>query len=655
MKKQIFVLAAQLSFQLLGAQQDTTLLNEAVITANKFPSKTSQTGKVVSIINAEQLAMAGGKDLSQVLQEQAGIFIGGSNSNPGKDKSIYLWGASPVNTLILIDGIPVYDPSGIGGNFDIRNLSIQQIERIEIVKGSQSTLYGSDAIAGVINFISKKPGAKSLSAEALASYGSFDSWKSAISLRGTKGWINYDAGYTFYDTKGINETIDRNNAAPTDRDGYRQQNANAGIGFNTGKHLQSRAFFRYGKINGSIDQGAYTDELDYTYSQKSLQAGLRNEANFKKWKVTLLYQYNQVDRLYIDDSIKSRNGFDTYSEGSYKGGEHMADLYANYSLKEGIRFLTGIDLRRSSTQQYYLSLPAYGPLTKLDTSSTQKSIYGSFIYSNRKGFNLELGGRINFHTAYGEHIVYNINPSWSLGHSWKLFANYSTAYRTPSIYQLYSEYGNAKLKPQEGSSLEGGFQFGALHKKLTGRFVMYSRKMKQGIFFYFDPVTYAAQYINQEKQKDHGLEIELNYKASDKLSFSAHYNYVTGKITTSKNGKDTSYFNLLRRPGHMAVISTNWKINKQWNFNGSIQYAGKRADAYYNSSNFSTEVLDLPGYTLINMYLEYKLVKAPLKLFIEGRNLGATDYMEVAGFRTQGMNATAGFKWSFATPTHSRF
>ena len=225
MKKQIFVLAAQLSFQLLWAQQDTTLLNEAVITANKFPSKTSQTGKVVSIINAEQLAMAGGKDLSQVLQEQAGIFIGGSNSNPGKDKSIYLWGATPVNTLILIDGIPVYDPSGIGGNFDIRNLSIQQIERIEIVKGSQSTLYGSDAIAGVINFISKKPGAKSLSAEALASYGSFDSWKSAISLRGTKGWINYDAGYTFYDTKGINETIDRNNAAPTDRDGYRHLRA----------------------------------------------------------------------------------------------------------------------------------------------------------------------------------------------------------------------------------------------------------------------------------------------------------------------------------------------------------------------------------------------------------------------------------------------
>ena len=136
MKRLFFVLAAQLSFQLLWAQQDTTLLNEAVVIASKFPTKTIQTGKVISIINAGQLAMAGGKDLSQVLQDQAGIFIGGSNSNTGKDKSIYLWGASPVNTLILIDGIPVYDPAGIGGNFDIRNLSVQQIERIEIVKGS---------------------------------------------------------------------------------------------------------------------------------------------------------------------------------------------------------------------------------------------------------------------------------------------------------------------------------------------------------------------------------------------------------------------------------------------------------------------------------------------------------------------------------------
>ena len=117
------------------AQQDSASLDEVVITANKYPNKTSLTGKVVTIITKEQLEKNGGKDLSQILMEQTGVYIGGANSNFGKDKSIYLLGAAIQYTLITIDGVPVYDASGIGSNFDLRNLSADQIERIEIVKG----------------------------------------------------------------------------------------------------------------------------------------------------------------------------------------------------------------------------------------------------------------------------------------------------------------------------------------------------------------------------------------------------------------------------------------------------------------------------------------------------------------------------------------
>lgn len=646
MKKLIFVLAAQLYLQSSWAQQDTTLLNEAVVTASKFPTKTIQTGKVVSIINAEQLAMAGERDLAQVLQQQAGIFIGGANSNPGKDKSIYLWGASPVNTLILIDGLPVYDPSGIGGNFDIRNLSIKQLERIEIVKGSQSTLYGSDAIAGVINFITKRPPANGFNASANAGYGSYDSWKSALELQGAKGKWDYTAGYSFFNTKGINETIDLNNSPIADKDGYRQQNVHAGLGTKLGEHIKSQLFFRYGKMDGSIDQGAYLDELDYTYTQRSTQAGIRNEASFKKLKFTLLYQYNIVNRTYIDDSIKSRNGFDTWSKGQYEGGEHMIDLYANYSFKNGMRLLAGADWRRYSTEQFYLSLPAFGPLTILDTSSTQKDLYAHFYLSDHNRFQMELGGRLNFHSAYGNQAVYTINPSWSFGNGNKLFANISSSYRTPSLYQLYSEYGNASLDPEYGKSIEAGVQLSALRKNLTTRLVAFQRNTREGIFFYFDPVTYLAKYINQDRQKDHGLEWEMNYRSSQKLSFHLHYNYVTGKIHTKENGKDTSYNNLLRRPEHQASLAVNWKAGKQWLMTGSLSYNGKRKDAWFNSANFSTERVTLPSYVLLNIYLEYKFLKLPISLFADGRNLTGTDYMEIAGFRAQGLNGSLGIRWS---------
>ena len=152
MKKKFLIVAAafigsQLSAQLVPAirEQDTSLLDEVVITANKYPNKTSLTGKVVTIITKEQLERSGGKDLSQILTEQAGVYIGGANSNAGKDKSLYLRGARVDHTLITIDGVPVYDPSGIGSNFDIRNLPIDQIERIEILMEITATGIASDS------------------------------------------------------------------------------------------------------------------------------------------------------------------------------------------------------------------------------------------------------------------------------------------------------------------------------------------------------------------------------------------------------------------------------------------------------------------------------------------------------------------------------
>ncbi len=138
MKKIFLSLAAMALMQTLFAQKDSVqnMLDEVTVTATKGPKKLSETGKVVTIITREQIEKSGGKDFAQLLNEQTGITVNGAVSNPGKDKSLYLRGATDKYTLILLDGIPLNEPAGVGGSFDLRLLSLDNIERIEILKGS---------------------------------------------------------------------------------------------------------------------------------------------------------------------------------------------------------------------------------------------------------------------------------------------------------------------------------------------------------------------------------------------------------------------------------------------------------------------------------------------------------------------------------------
>ncbi|WP_431200560.1 TonB-dependent receptor [Mucilaginibacter sp. P19] len=150
------LLAVGLSTSAAYAQDTTRTLNTVVVTASRSPKKLSDIGRVVTIISADKINKSQGKSLPQLLNTVAGITFSGANNAPGISTSVFLRGASTGNTLILVDGFPVNNASGIDGSYDLNALSVDLIDHIEILKGSGSTLYGSDAVAGVINIITKK-------------------------------------------------------------------------------------------------------------------------------------------------------------------------------------------------------------------------------------------------------------------------------------------------------------------------------------------------------------------------------------------------------------------------------------------------------------------------------------------------------------------
>ena len=654
MSKKIFTLIALAASINALAQQDSSKplsLDEVVITATKFPIKTSATGKVITIINQQQLEQSGGKDLAQILTEQTGLYINGANSNAGKDKSIYLRGAGVQYTLIMIDGVPMYDPSGIGGNFDIRNLSINLVERIEILKGSQSTLYGSDAIAGVINIITKKSVAnKQIAIDGLASYGSNNTLKANAGVSGKTNGIDYSLGYNYLKTDGINEA---NSTTPNaDKDGYKQESFQANFGFKPTKNISIKPYLRYGYIKGGLDQGGFTDELDYNYSQKSFQTGVKNEITLGKTKLNVLYNFNKIEREYLDDSTLSRNGFYKLSKGNYKGNEHLVDVNANIGLGKLVTLTLGADYRSSNTNQYFMGLSPFGKDESNYSSDSLKQnqlgMYAALNYASENGFNVEVGGRYNNHSVYGGNSVFNINPSYQITDDIKVFANISSGYRTPSLYQLYSEYGNKNLKPETSISSEIGLQHYFNDKKIKTQFVAFTRSIKDVMFFYFNSTTFQSQYINQDKQKDFGLEFEASFLITKGTTLKTFYNMVDGNIyTTKSNGKDTSYNNLLRRPKHTIGLNLSSQITKKLFFSANLNWFGKRNDAYFNTNTFKTDYVVLDSYALIDIYAEYGFLKNKLKVFANARNITDTKFTEIAGYNTLGFNAYGGVRFNF--------
>ena len=641
------LIGSQLQAQLAPQERKDTLEN-ITLTATKFSTKTTETGKVVVTINRQQLEKAGSRDLAQVITELGGVFINGYTNNAGKDKSIYLRGAKVDHTLITVDGVPVYDASGIGSNFDIRYFPVDIVERVEILKGSQSTLYGSDAIAGVINIITRKGGSKPVSVNGVLNYGSYNTWRANAGVSGAVKAFDYNLAYSHFSTKGFSEAQQPFNATqPFDRDGYNQNSVQANLGIQASKAFRIQPFVRYSKNKGALDNEAFVDELDFNYDAKNLQTGVKNIINIGKGQLNVLYQLNNTERNYLDDSTQSRNGFYTYNQSAYKATEHFAEAFVVYPFG-AFRLTAGGDFRSSNTDYDALQVSPFGSSKTVQSGDSVKqsqgSVYAALNYT-ANNLSLEGGGRFNHHSEYGSNAAFNINPSYFIQRRIKVFANLSSGYKTPSLYQLFSVYGNRQLQPETSLNIETGAQVFTKDGKGSLRATYFHRNVSDAIAFFYNPATFQSNYINQDKQRDFGIELDGQLHLTENIQLRAFYSYVDGKITTKQSGKDTTYFNLLRRPKNTVNIFLGTQITKSLYASLNLNAIGQSKDVYFDPVTFDQQSITLKAYTLVNFYVEYALLQNKLRLFTDLRNVFDETYADIYGYKTAGFNAYAGLRF----------
>jgi vitamin B12 transporter len=640
----LIILASQLSAQ--------KLLDEVTVTANKTEQKLSQTGKVLTVLSDSILQKYQGQTVAELLSRQAGFTIIGANGTLGSNQELYMRGATNGNTLILIDGVPIYDPSYISSGFDLNLLNVCECDRIEILKGAQSTLYGSDAVAGVINIFTKvgnstKPVGVNISTNA----GSFRTYRNTLAVNGLKGKFYYNIQYSNLQSNGISAAYNLNLSSSIsgsksyENDSFNQNNLMANFGFNLSHKLTLKFRGIINNYKNDIDAGPFTDEKDFTSNQNLSMVG--TSVDFKTGKGKVVFNYNLAEnkRTFTNDSgYIAPSAFDSYSKSFYGGVTQFADFYWSNKFSESIQFVIGSDLRKANLEQNYLSISSYGkyedtPIGK-DTSQTNiYSIYGSGLVSS-KSFFLEIGGRFNSHSIYGKNFTFSFNPSYLIGKNIKTFINISSGFKAPSLYQLYSPYGNKNLKPEQSISSEFGVQLFAKNQKTNIRALYFSRDLKEVIFFEASNLPPYGKYINFDKQYDQGLEIE-GISQIGKWNFWGNYTYVTGKITQ----KDTSYYNLFRRPKHTFNLGIGYQINAKLFTQVSMKSLSERTDRFFNETSFKTENTILTSYKTFDFYLDYKL-NPKIKAYFDLKNLTNQNYSDSYGYATKPRNFMFGLSFS---------
>lgn len=630
-KKQFVLAAACMIYGNALLAQDSTktkVLDEVVVTATKFPVKQSLTGKVVTVITKLELENNKGRTLGQVLNQQAGLVINGALNSPGTNQTVYMRGAASGRTLILINGIPVNDPSLITNEFDINLLSINDIQRVEICRGAQSTLYGSDAIAGVINIITTRSDiTKPFNVSATLAGGTQGTLKGNVQLYGKKDKLTYSLRYSKLLTDGFSSAHDTTGKGRFDRDGYDGNIANAQVQFQANDHLLFKSFFQYNQYKSDIDASAFNDDKDYTINNKNLITGAGFQYNHDMVTITGNYQYSDIKRNYYDDSL-SRGGFAKFSTNDYYGKAQFVELYASTKLGSGFTLLQGADYRFSGMNNQYVSISSFGPYKSSfkDTTMSQASGYASLNYnSNDTKLNIELGGRINVHSRYGSNSTYTFNPSYNFSKHFRVFGSIATGFKAPSLYQLYDGFsGNRNLMAEKSTNYEIGVQ--QQHEVISNRIVFFYREIKNGIDYNY----ITSKYFNFFRQIARGIEWEVIVNPVDFLSVKANYTYLSVTENTQNRvvqNKDTSYGYALKRPRHNMNISADFTVTPLFTLGATIKYVSAR----YDVGGYRLPDALLNSYTLLGAHAAYSFNKH-FTAFADFQNITDKKFFDTRGY-----------------------
>jgi len=622
--KKFFVFAGFLVFCYLSmATGSASIVEETTVTATKTKVSTKEISKKVVVVTREEIEESGAETVTEILNKIPGIIVN-SNGPTGSLSNVYLRGAKPGQTLVLVDGIEVSDTMGVDNSFDYSSLMAENIERIEVVYGSASVVYGSDAMAGVINIITvseNNGGFVKLEA------GSYSTKTGAFSFQNSYNNMTYWIRGSYFDTDGI--SIASEKYGNTEEDGYENKSALFGLKY---KLADSDLLFSGMVIdsNGDMDNsgGVGGDNPNFTYDKKN--TFLKGE-----WSKSEVFGSNSLTKINITYSKTERNILDPdITLGDYNGEQYKVNWHNTKIVADNHNISFGVEYEKEKGDSYYKNVSAWGEFESIfnnkEISTSGVYFIDRITFSNGKTF--EIGLRYEDNDMFGGKTTYQtgfVKDFENLGLNFKV--NAGTSFKAPSLYQLFSDYGDENLNAEEADSYEIGFE-----KQLFGG----STFLSINYFYYsfdnmidFDSTLFKYQNISKAELK--GFDITVSY-------YSQFFNITANYSDYSTIDKETNE-KWLRRPDNSFSLTMNFYYkNLSFNLNGV--YNGKRNDLNFGTWPAESVVLD--SFTVLNAKLNYKLNKS-LSFYVKGRNVTDEDYELVYGYGTYGDIYCGGVVFTF--------
>jgi vitamin B12 transporter len=612
---------------------------EVIVTATRTPQKPPAVGASVSVINAAALAQRQALDVADVLRDQPGVAIN-RNGGLGGVASVRIRGAQSDQTVVLIDGVKINDPAAPGGGFDFGTLLAGNLDRIEVLRGPQSTLYSSQAIGGVVNLISRQPDGP-LRGSAEAEIGELRTWRLRAEASGKFDKLGYALGGGRFESDGISAFNERRGGR--ERDGYVNTAANGRLTYDLSQSiaLDARAWWSRGEVD--VDgfappTFALGDTLETQETeQRILFAGVTLKALDGRWRNRFAVMQTDTDRVSRNPSLSVPVTFES------SGVNERLEWQSTLDLTPRLQLVGGAD--REEARLKTRAPSSFNPNPpQARASATLDGAYLQAQAAPTDGLTATLGVRRSEDDRFGEAITSRATIAYTPNDgATVLRASVGEGFKAPTPFQLLSDFGNVSLRPEEAVAYDLGVEQSLFDRALTVGLIYFRREAKDEIDFVSctgNPAAFCVgrpfgTYDNIAATRADGWEASARFAVG---GWRAVANYTS---LDARNRTPGAAFGkrLARRPNDSASLDLGYDFAAGHSLSLGVTKVG---DSFDNAANTRA----LKGYTLVALRGSW-LITDKVALYGRVENTDDEAYETATGYGSMPRQAFVGIRTTF--------